>query len=486
MKLKGKAGPRGWYDVVTTQQRYRARRPALSHRNAEFISQQHARRIGRKAEQIRAVDLFNLLTGPELLQMTDSLLPEHRERLYPPTVALSMFMGQALGEDGSCQKAVDSWAAQRVAEGLHVHSVNTGAYCKARQRLPVEFVSELSRHTAQGLSASAAAGWLWRGRQVKLVDGTGILMPDTAANQARYPQLSSQAVGVGSPLARLVGVISLSTGALIDAAMGPFTGKGTSELGLLRKLQAAFCPGDVMLADAFYCNYFLIAALQAAGVDVLFAQNGARITDFRRGERLGARDHRVRWPKPKARPEWMSAEEFADLPEELLLREVKVGKKILVTTFLSPRRVSKAALGDLFRQRWHVELDLRAIKTTLQMAELSCTTPQMNEKEVWVHFLAYNLIRLLMAQAAAKATVHPRELSFKHTVQLWTEWTARSLSHQTRDTIDLLFTLIGQLRVGNRPGRIEPRARKRRPKPYPWLKVPRAQARQHIARHGHA
>jgi hypothetical protein len=458
----------------------------LNDRNAKFRSQQQAKRVNRSVDQIVAVDFFNLLTGPDLLEMTDSLMPEHRERLYPPTLALSMFMGQVLSEDGSCQKAVDSWAAQRAAEGLSVQSVNTGAYCKARQRLPLEMVSALARYAAQQLSSRAHAGWRWRGRCVKLVDGTGILMPDTAANQACYPQLLSQGIGVGSPLARLVGVICLSTGALIDAAMGPFTGKGTSELGLLRQLQAAFSPGDVMLADAFYCNYFVIAALQAAGVDALFAQNGARITDFRRGERLGARDHRVRWPKPKARPEWMSPEDYAALPEELMLREVKVGKKVLVTTLLSPRSVSKPALGALFRQRWHVELDLRAIKTTLQMAELSCNTPQMNEKELWVHFLAYNLIRLLMAQAAAKAAVHPRTLSFKHTVQLWGEWIARRLCNHRDASADLLFTLIGQLRVGHRPGRIEPRARKRRPKPYPWLKVPRAQARSDIMAHGHA
>jgi hypothetical protein len=431
------------------------------------------------------VDFFNLLTSPELLAMTDSLSPEHRERLYTPTVVLSMFMGQVLEADGSCQKAVDSWAAQRAAEGLSVQSVNTGAYCKARQRLPIAMVSTLARHTGELLSERAHTGWGWRGRCVKLVDGTGILMPDTAANQACYPQPSSQAAGVGSPLARLVGVICLSTGALLDAAMGPHAGKGTSELGLLRKLVSAFSAGDVMLADAFYCNYFLIAALQALGVDVLFAQNGARNTDFRRGEKLGTRDHRVSWPKPKARPEWMSAEDYAALPEELILREVKVGKKILVTTLLCPRKVCKAALGQLFRQRWNVELDLRAIKTTLQMAELSCNTPQMNEKELWVHFLAYNLIRTLMAQAAAKAVVRPRQLSFKHTVQLWSAWLARHLCNQRGAAIELLFKLIGQLRVGNRPGRVEPRARKRRPKPYPWLKIPRAQARSNIIAHGH-
>ena len=132
-------------------------------------------------------------------------------------------------------------------------------------------------------------------------------------------------------------MICLSTGALLDAAMGPHAGKGTSELGLLRRLPSAFSPGDVMLADAFYCNYFLIAALQAVGVDVLFAQNGARITDFRRGEPLGTRDHRVSWPKPKARPEWMSREDYAALPDELHLARGQVGKKILVTTFSCPR-----------------------------------------------------------------------------------------------------------------------------------------------------
>jgi Transposase DDE domain len=457
----------------------------LSNRNAEFVSQQHAKHISRRVREIEAVDFFNLLTGPELLEMTDSFLPEHRERLYPPTVTLSMFMMQALNEDASCQRAVDGWAVQRAAEGLSVQSINTGAYCKARQRLPVEMVSALTRQTARLLCAQARAGWRWRGRCVKLVDGTGISMPDTEANQACYPQPSTQAPGVGFPLARLVGVTCLSTGALIDAAMGPHAGKGTSELGLLRRIESAFSPGDVMLADAFYCNYFLIATLQRAGVDALFAQHGARITDFRRGENLGIRDHRVNWPKPKVRPEWMNQSEYEAFPDQLTVREVKSGGKILVTTMIEPREVHKAELSELYAARWNAELDLRNIKTTLDMAELSCNTPQMNEKEVWVHFLAYNLIRLLMAQAAANAAVHPRQLSFKHTVQLWTEWISRRLCSARNGNIAILFALIAQVRVGNRPGRIEPRERKRRPKPYPWLKESRAQARWKIAVHGH-
>ena len=308
-------------------------------------------------------------------------------------------------------------------------------------------------------------------------------MPDTSENQAVYPQPSTQAPGVGFPLARLVMVICLATGAALDAAIGPHNGKGSGELALVRSLLEGFRPGDVMLADALYCNYFLIATLMGAGVDVLFEQNGARITDFRRGQSLGPRDHIVRWPKPAARPGWMTPEQYARFPNEITVREVKVGRQVLVTTMLDHRKVSKDALWALYLRRWNVELDLRNLKTTTGMDVLSCQTPQMNEKQLWVHLLAYNVIRLLMAQAACHAGIDPRSLSFKHTVQLWTEWVSRGLSATNDD--GRLFTLIAQCRVGKRPGRIEPRMRKRRPKPYPWLKVPRAHARQEIKKHGH-
>lgn len=453
-------------------------------RNAQSVLHQRCSSIGRRARSTQAVEFFNVLTSPELLETTEALLPEHRERLYPPTVALSMFMRQVLEADGSCQKAVNGWAAQRAADGLSPCSVRTGGYCRARQRLPLEMVSALTRQTGRLLSQKALAPWLWRGRAVKLVDGTGLSMPDTQENQVCYPQPSTQASGVGFPLARLVMVICLATGAALDAAIGPHSGKGSGELGLVRRLLAGFRPGDVMLADALYCNYFLIATLMAAGVDVLFEQNGARITDFRRGQSLGTRDHIVRWPKPAARPEWMTPEQHAQFPDELTLREAKVDHQVLVTTLLNHRQVTKRDLSALYARRWNVELDLRNLKTTTGMDVLSCQTPQMNEKQLWVHLLAYNVIRLLMAQAACNAGIDPRGLSFKHTVQLWTEWVSRGLS-ATKDC-GRLFTLIAQCRVGHRPGRIEPRMRKRRPKPYPWLKVPRDQARRHVQRHGHA
>jgi hypothetical protein len=452
-------------------------------RNAKNVLHQRQTRIARQVKTTQTVEFFNLLTSPELLQTTEVLLPEHRERLYPPTVALSMFMRQALESDGSCQKAVNGWAAQRAADGLMPCSVRTGGYCRARQRLPLEMVSTLARETGRLLHEKALAKWLWRGRVVKLVDGTGISMPDTPENQERYPQPSTQAPGVGFPAARLVMVICLATGAALDMAVGPHSGKGTGELALVRSLLDGFYRGEVMLADALYCNYWLMATLMGAGVDVLFEQNGARTTDFRRGKSLGAREHLVCWPKPAARPEWMTPEQYAHFPDELTVREVKVAHQVLVTTLLDHRRISKDELSTLYARRWNVELDLRNLKTTTGMDVLNCQTPQMNEKQLWVHLLAYNVIRLLIAQAACNAGIDPRELSFKHTVQLWTEWVSRGLSATEDD--GRLFTLIAQCRVGNRAGRIEPRMRKRRPKPYPWLKVPRDLARQKIMRHGH-
>jgi hypothetical protein len=319
---------------------------------------------------------------------------------------------------------------------------------------------------------------------VKLADGTGISMQDTQENQARYPQPSSQAEGVGFPLMRLTGVVCLSTGAVLDVAVGPHAGKGNSELGLFRRLESVFCVGDVILADALYCNYFVVARMQALGVDVLFEQHGARITDFRRGKSLGTRDHVASWSKP-ARPQWMSKQEYAVCPAQLTVREVDSGGKVLVTTMLERRKVSKRELGSLYEHRWNVELDFRNIKTTLGLEVLSCKTPQMSEKELWVYMLAYNLIRLLMAQAAQQAGVHPRLLSFKHTVQIWTEWVSQGLAGTAVAHNEILFRTIAQRRVGNRPGRIEPRARKRRPKSYQWLKVSREKARRQIRLHGY-
>ena len=181
----------------------------------------------------------------------------------------------------------------------------------------------------------------------------------------------------------------------------------------------------------------------------------------------------------------MSEVEYERAPESLCVRELRVGGKTLVSTLADPKQTSKSDLKALYQHRWHIELDLRNIKTTLGMERLSCKSPEMARKELWVYLLAYNLIRVMMAQAALLDACLPRDLSFKHTVQIWLAWTHHGHGIDQDEKINLLFVLIGQQRVGERPGRIEPRALKRRPKQYPLLTKPRALARAEVRKHGH-
>lgn len=438
--------------------------------------------ITQQANKTDAYSFFNLLTSPQLFASVEEQLPDHRERLYPPTTTLSLFLSQCMNTDASCQNTVNSHSIERVFNGLTPCSTQTGAYCKARQRLPIEMVSSLVKQTGLMVTQQLPAAWQWRSRPVKLVDGTTITMPDTNANQQLFPQQSSQKPGLGFPIARIVAVICLASGVVLDAAMGAAQGKGGGEHALFRQLIDNFMPGDIVLADRYYCSYFLIAQLLDKGIDVVFQQHAVRKTDFRKGKRIGARDHVVNWQKPKKRPDWMEQADYDRFPDELNLRETKVGKKVLVTTLLSEKQAPKKALAKLYKQRWHVELDLRNIKTTLGMETLSCKTPQMNMKEMWVYFLAYNLIRLIMAQAASQCGVLPRDISFKHSLQLWIVWN-RQTTHCENNKI--LFTLIAQRRVGQRPGRVEPRVVKRRPKPFSLLMKPRNEIKAGVMKYGH-
>jgi hypothetical protein len=447
----------------------------------------HQQRIRSHAASSDSYTFFNLLTGPEFLDQAESLLPEHRERLFPPTETLSMFLAQAMSADRSCQSAVNDASIKRLVGGLPMCSTHTGAYCRARQRLPLEMVSTLVRHTGRVMAERTPETWHWRGRPVRLVDGATVALPDTADNQEVYPQPRSQQPGLGFPLCRLVGLICLASGTVLNAAISPCQGKGSDEQSLLRSILGTLESGDILLGDAFYATYFLLCALQAKGVDGVFEQQGARrrSTDFRRGQRLGQRDHLIELLKPKIKPEWMSQAEYDKAPDTLTVRELRTGGKILMTTLHCPKHTSKAALKALYRDRWHVELDLRNIKTTLGMEMLSCRTPAMVQKEIWVYLLAYNLIRLLMAQAASLADVNPRQLSFKHTLQLWIAWRQNGTGSYDDSQLATLFILIAQQRVGNRPGRIEPRAIKRRPKPFPLLTKPRQIAREEVRKNGH-
>lgn len=450
------------------------------------IQQVQRQRIKHHGQQTDAYDFFNLLTSDRLLSTIESLLPDHRERLYPPTETLAMFLAQVMSADGSCQQAVNEMAVKRMLNGFSGMATNTGAYCKARQRLPLSMLSGLCQYTGQRVAQQAPSSWCWQGRSMKLIDGTTVTMPDTPANQARYPQQRTQQPGLGFPIARLVGVMCLATGTVLNAAMGPYQGKGNSEHGLFRALLDSFDAGDVLIADRYYCSFFIIAALVSKGVDIVFQQHATRHTDFRRGQKIGTRDHLVHWRKPKRKPDWLSQADYDQAPDQLCLREVKADHKVLVTTLLSPKTTSKHQLAELYRQRWHIELDLRHIKSTLGMEQLTCKTPEMNEKQMWVYFLAYNLIRLIMAQSAMQADLLPRKISFKHTLQIWALWHASSdFSLINEQHVMTILALIAQQTVGNRPGRIEPRAVKRRPKPFPLLMKSRSESQADIRKHGH-
>ena len=456
------------------------------HPNPKVRAQQQSR-VRKQVRDNDAYSFFNLLTGPDLLNDVEALLPEHRERVFPPTETLSMFVAQALSADRSCQKAVNDTAIKRVAGRLPQCSTHTGGYCRARKRLPMPMVRTLARIAGQRVMAHAPHAWHWRNRPVRLVDGTTVKMPDTKANQAVYPQSRNQKPGLGFPLCRMVGIMCLGSGALLNAAVSPYHGKGNDEQSLLRSMLDTLARGDMLVGDAFYATYFLLCALFERGIDAVFEQHGSRqrTTDFRRGKRLGPRDHLLVMDKPAIKPAWMSEQAYAQAPDTLTVREVRTGGKTLVTTLLCPKQTSKADLKALYRDRWHVELDLRNIKTTLGMEKLSCLRPDMVVKEIWVYLLAYNLIRMMMAQAARYTHCRPRQISFKHTVQICLE-----LPHHRDLTLHddercVLFTLITQQQVGDRPGRIEPRAIKERPKPYPLLMQPREIARAKIRKHGH-
>ena len=416
-----------------------------------------------------------------------------RDRVYTPWVTLGIFLSQILSEDQSCDDALEHFQKSRYDRGLPAVAPRTTSYCEARQRLPEELLWDLVRRTGHTVQHQAPDDWLFHGRCVKIVDGTTVLMPDTPENQAAYPQLDSQAPGLGFPIARLLVVFSLAVGTVLEAAMGPYQGKQTGEQALLRRLLDRFRPGEIVTADRFHCSYWAIAALRARGVDVVLRLHQARTADFRRGCRLGREDHLVTWTRPAHVPGWMSRAEYEAMPRALTVREFRVRVRdrtrrvrelVIVTTLTDRAGYPAHELGDLFRRRWDAELYLRALKTQMHMEMLRTRSPAMVRKEVAVHLLAYNLIRGIMAEAARAAAVKPRQLSFtgaQHTIRAFE---AVHLYDPARITMDFprLLELIGEKRVGDRPDRYEPRAVKRRPKPHPLLQMPRKAAKRLIER----
>jgi hypothetical protein len=269
----------------------------------------------------------------------------------------------------------------------------------------------------------------------------------------------------------------------LAVAIGPYKGKETGEHALLRQILDSISAGDIVLGDRYYCSYFLIAMLQRLGADSVFQIHARRKSDFRRGKQLGKKDHIIIWEKPKQRPDWMDNATYLQMPDTLTIREIKINRKVIITTLLNPKEVTIKEIGELYTKRWLIEVDFSSIKTVLQMDVLRCKTPGMVRKEIYVHLLAYNLIRTVMAQAAHRYNVSPRTLSFKGTLQQLNALKDTLLCADEKSLPDLyehLLKAISCHRVGNRPGRREPRAIKRRRKPYPLLTKPREEARNEL------
>lgn len=442
----------------------------MNHIKRRSVAGQIKRFCSRFAQGAGAA-LGQVIPRQDLLRWVEEEAGNYRERIYSPLQTLTLFIEQVLGADQSCQDAVARGVSGRVALGQSPCSLNNGPYCRARTRLALNLVERIGRETGQRLCAAQPAAWRWRGREVKLIDGTTLSMPDTPENQAEFPQNASQKPGLGFPLARVVAIISLSCGAVLEWATSPCEGKHTGETALLWQLAHCMQVGDVVIADRYFSGYFMLAWLIRHGMDVVVRQHQLRHTDFRRGKRLGAKDHVVAWERPQC-PAWMDAATYATMPETLTLREARVGGLTLVTTLVAAGEVSKQELLTLYHARWQVELDLRSIKTVMQMDVLRCKRPEMVKKEIAVHLLAYNLVRAVMAQAAFLGHVLPRQLSFKAALQLIRAF-EENLRHAPQGRLMLRRTYLlagmAQLRLPHRPGRVEPRAVKRRPKQHALL-----------------
>jgi hypothetical protein len=346
--------------------------------------------LHRHFAQQRGLPFADVLPTATIEQAVDAECLSYLDRLFSPFVTLWLFLSQLLDPDHSCRQAVARLLAYRSRQGLPPCSANTGGYCKARQRLPVSLLARLVRSSGQQLHREAPQPWLWLGRPVKVVDGSTLSLPDTPANQQTYPQARTQKAGLGFPIVRVVVDFSLAVGTVLEAAYGCYRGKQTGETGLFHQIRTVLEPGDVLLGDRCYGSYFEVVLAQQRGADVVVRMHQCRRVDFRTGQRLGREDHVVVWPKP-ARPEWLTPEEYAALPATLRVREVKIRVAVpgfrtqsfvVATTLLAVQEVTVADLGLLYRCRWQAELNLRALKVTLQMDVLRGQTPKQCHREL--------------------------------------------------------------------------------------------------------
>jgi len=423
----------------------------------------------------------DILTEASIQKVLNDYGVSYRDRVFSPATTIWGFLSQVLSEDHSCRDTVSRIIAHRTAHGMAMCSPNTASYCTARSRIPAPVLSTLARRTAEELHASVDDRWKWNGRSVFILDGSSVSMPATPENQAMYAQPPNQKPGLGFPLARITVLLSLATGACHDLAIAPYAGKGTGEKSLFRRLYDTLKPGDVVLADALFDDYFIACDLHNRGIDLVvhtqFERKGTRVAESRPDGDV------LVWQRPQ-KPLRMTGEQYRGYPEQLLMRQVAVDARDknnrvqqfkVVTTILTPS-IDGQQIGALYEHRWAGEVDIRSIKCTMQMDILRCKTPDMVHKEIWTHLLAYNLLRTIMAVAAQENDIEPRQVSFKGAKQAVTAFAPKiefARPEERGRLIDALLSTIAYHRVGDRPGRWEPRARKRRPRKANRLMQPR-------------
>ena len=419
-----------------------------------------------------------------------------RDRFWVPLRVLQTFLIQVLHTACSCGDAVAMTLADLAASGQDVHRVSSdpSAYAGARKRLPENVVRWVFRTIGQCLRDWAADGHKFCGRRVWMVDGTTCSMPDTPSLQEAFGQPSSQKPGCGFPVARIVGLFCWASGAVVDVAIGQYR---KSELALWRTLWGCLGPGDIALADRYYCNYADIVGLQRQKADVVFRLHQRRKADFRRGKRLSKDDRLMTWQRPvkSARPRGMSVDEWERLPETLTVRILRaaVGTRgfrcrsvVIATTLLDPVEFPAEKIVALYGDRWTIELRLRDLKTMLGMDVLRGKSPGVVRKEIYMHLAAYNMVRMLMWQAAEQYGQDLHRMSFAGAVDrlnaIWPYLLLLAGTERAATLYDLVLRWIAENKLPHRPNRVEPRAVKRRPKEYARLNRPRHKMREALMR----
>ena len=413
-----------------------------------------------------------------------------RDTPYAPANVFWLFLGQTCSADKSCTEVVAQYAARRAAGGAKTPSPDSGAYCKARARLPIEDLRTIHQELIAQAHEPHEAQGLWCGRRVRVVDGSSVSMPDTPENQRAYPQPSPQKPGCGFPVMRLVVIFSLCTGAILAFAK---SGLRVAERPLFRQLWDTLAPADVVLADRGFCSYADAYLLGKRRVDWVMRKHHSRTRGVTLVRRLGKGDRLVLWHKNATGPKWMTPEQWDALPDRLCVRELTItvdipgfrAKTIVVATSLLDRRAFPPhSFVTLYRQRWYAELFLRDIKITLGMDVLRCKTPERVEKELLMHLIAYNLLRAVMLRAATRRNASPLRISFKTALATLRQWEPiLACTHDADQRAHLIQEMLRYLEratIPNRPDRFEPRARKRRPKAYPLLVKPRQQYKNNL------